>query len=325
MIFPRKTRILRDNLDSIWCQSLHAWHSGIPDGFSLLSLQQSLAPSKVSGVTSNHFPPTFFNWNCLRILQILSFPSSPSLSHPQVLRQRSFAELAGSRRERMEGNVDMSRGNEDYTLAEVGQQIDITVNTEEIPSEHDNTAEVYQNSESVASSVESEQAAIQVANTRFSFPNSTATVTLTTSTDGTQPPSVLQQIPTTLGPIQSEALRVAGLEAAASLSQISQGIIQADDVKSCEGPVATVSVPVSQAAQARAKWQEAMNSDVLLIRCRDETAELHKNKLGSGGRGKCIKVKQLSGFTPCDSNYLPLVWFSVKPFVKHDDMPVLAD
>ena len=189
----------------------------------------------------------------------------------------------------MEGNVELSRVNEEYTLAEVGQQIDIT---EEIPNEHDNATEVqvFHTTESAASSVESEQAAIQVANTRFTFPNSSSTVTLTTSTDGSQPPSVLQHIPNVLGPIQSEALRVAGLEAAAPLSQISQGILQAEDVKNCEGHVATVSVPVSQAAQARAKWQEAMNSDVLLIRCRDETAELHKNKLGSGGRGKCIKV-----------------------------------
>ena len=34
----------------------------------------------------------------------------------------------------MEGNVELSRVNEEYTLAEVGQQIDIT---EEIPNEHD--------------------------------------------------------------------------------------------------------------------------------------------------------------------------------------------
>ena len=52
----------------------------------------------------------------------------------------------------------------------------------------------------------------------------------------------------------------------------------------------TVNVPVSQAAQARAKWQEAMNSEILIVRCRDEVGEMHKNKLGSGGRGKCIKV-----------------------------------
>ena len=54
-----------------------------------------------------------------------------------------------------------------------------------------------------------------------------------------------------------------------------------------------MNVPVSQAAQARAKWQEAMNSEILIVRCRDEVGEMHKNKLGSGGRGKCIKVGAL--------------------------------
>ena len=70
-----------------------------------------------------------------------------------------------------------------------------------------------------------------------------------------------------------------------------QGILQADEsYKAPEPGQVTVNVPVSQAAQARAKWQEAMNSDVLIVRCREEVGEMHKNKLGSGGRGKCIKV-----------------------------------
>ena len=117
----------------------------------------------------------------------------------------------------MEGEI--TRPNDEYTLTEheVAQQIDIS---DSIPSEHE---EVYQNT--TESSEEGQQAAIQVANTRFTFPASTSTVTLSTSADGSQPPAVLhvQQIPNNLGPIQSEALRVAGLEAAASLSQISQG------------------------------------------------------------------------------------------------------
>ena len=120
----------------------------------------------------------------------------------------------------MEGEI--TRTNEEYSLAEheVAQQIDIS---DSIPSEHEAVAEVYQNT--TESSEEGQQAAIQVANTRFTFPASTSTVTLSTSADGSQPPAVLhvQQIPNNLGPIQSEALRVAGLEAAASLSQISQG------------------------------------------------------------------------------------------------------
>ena len=118
--------------------------------------------------------------------------------------------------------VEITRANDEYSLAEhdVAQQIDIS---DTIPSEHEGVAEVYQNT--TESSEEGQQAAIEVANTRFTFPASTSTVTLSTSADGSQPPAVLhvQQIPNNLGPIQSEALRVAGLEAAASLSQISQG------------------------------------------------------------------------------------------------------
>ena len=69
------------------------------------------------------------------------------------------------------------------------------------------------------------------------------------------------------------------------------GILQAEEgYKTPEPGHVTVNVPVSQAAQARAKWQEAMNSDILIVRCREEVGEMHKNKLGSGGRGKCIKV-----------------------------------
>ncbi|CAB3980402.1 deformed epidermal autoregulatory factor 1 homolog [Paramuricea clavata] len=185
--------------------------------------------------------------------------------------------------------AEITRSNDEYSLAEhdVAQQIDIS---DTIPSEHEGVAEVYQNT--TESSEEGQQAAIEVANTRFTFPASTSTVTLSTSADGSQPPAVLhvQQIPNNLGPIQSEALRVAGLEAAASLSQISQGILQAEEgYKTPEPGQVTVNVPVSQAAQARAKWQEAMNSDILIVRCREEVGEMHKNKLGSGGRGKCVK------------------------------------
>lgn len=68
------------------------------------------------------------------------------------------------------------------------------------------------------------------------------------------------------------------------------GILQAEEGYKTPDAGVTVNVPVSQAAQARAKWQEAMNSDILIIRCREEVGEMHKNKLGSGGRGKCIKV-----------------------------------
>lgn len=36
-------------------------------------------------------------------------------------------------------------------------------------------------------------------------------------------------------------------------------------------------------------WTETANMPILPIRCKNTSAELHKCKLGSGGRGKCIK------------------------------------
>lgn len=37
-------------------------------------------------------------------------------------------------------------------------------------------------------------------------------------------------------------------------------------------------------------WEEAVKQDILIVRCRDTTAEMHKSRLGSGSKGKCIKV-----------------------------------
>lgn len=37
-------------------------------------------------------------------------------------------------------------------------------------------------------------------------------------------------------------------------------------------------------------WQEAANSPVLSVRCKNTSAELHKARFGSGGRGRCIKL-----------------------------------
>ena len=38
------------------------------------------------------------------------------------------------------------------------------------------------------------------------------------------------------------------------------------------------------------KWDEAAKSDVIIVKCRETHGELHKSKLGSGSKGKCIKV-----------------------------------
>lgn len=47
-------------------------------------------------------------------------------------------------------------------------------------------------------------------------------------------------------------------------------------------------------------WAEVpMNQDILTIRCKTTTAELFKVRLGSGGRGRCIKHKD-TWYTPSE-------------------------
>ena len=38
------------------------------------------------------------------------------------------------------------------------------------------------------------------------------------------------------------------------------------------------------------KWDEAAKSDMIVVKCRDTHGELYKSRLGSGSKGKCIKV-----------------------------------
>jgi len=47
------------------------------------------------------------------------------------------------------------------------------------------------------------------------------------------------------------------------------------------------------------KWDEAAKSDVLVVKCRETLGELYKSKLGSGSKGKCIKVGE-QWFTPTE-------------------------
>lgn len=48
-----------------------------------------------------------------------------------------------------------------------------------------------------------------------------------------------------------------------------------------------VSTPSSQPIYS---WSDSANLAVLPIRCKNTNAELHKNRFGSGGRGRCIKL-----------------------------------
>ncbi|XP_076363192.1 uncharacterized protein LOC143253346 isoform X1 [Tachypleus tridentatus] len=46
-------------------------------------------------------------------------------------------------------------------------------------------------------------------------------------------------------------------------------------------------------------WEPSVHDPVLPVRCRNVCGELHKNRFGSGGRGKCIKVGE-SWYTPSE-------------------------
>eukprot|EP00794_Sanderia_malayensis_P012851 gene12851-14173_t len=43
----------------------------------------------------------------------------------------------------------------------------------------------------------------------------------------------------------------------------------------------------------KTKWDDAAKSDVLIVTCRNTNGELHKSKLGSGSKGKSIKVNDM--------------------------------
>lgn len=47
------------------------------------------------------------------------------------------------------------------------------------------------------------------------------------------------------------------------------------------------------------RWSDALREDVLTVRCKMTTAELFKSRLGSGGRGRCIKYKD-NWYTPSE-------------------------
>lgn len=46
----------------------------------------------------------------------------------------------------------------------------------------------------------------------------------------------------------------------------------------------------SEAPNTSQSWTESVNMPILPVRCKNTNAELHKNKFGSGGRGRCIKL-----------------------------------
>lgn len=55
----------------------------------------------------------------------------------------------------------------------------------------------------------------------------------------------------------------------------------------------------SSTTNCTTNWTDTLNLEVLPIRCKVTTAELYKSRLGSGGRGRCIKYKD-QWFTPSE-------------------------
>lgn len=62
----------------------------------------------------------------------------------------------------------------------------------------------------------------------------------------------------------------------------------------------TITTPVTLTqAPAPGSWSEAAGMPVLPIRCKNTSAELHKCRFGSGGRGRCIKLGN-NWYTPSE-------------------------
>lgn len=52
-------------------------------------------------------------------------------------------------------------------------------------------------------------------------------------------------------------------------------------------------------SQQNVTWSDPNTMDILPVRCKTTTAELYKTKLGSGGRGRCIRYKD-NWYTPSE-------------------------
>ncbi|XP_059055195.1 deformed epidermal autoregulatory factor 1 [Achroia grisella] len=65
-----------------------------------------------------------------------------------------------------------------------------------------------------------------------------------------------------------------------------------------EDEAGTASAPATMVATTRS-WAETANMPVLPVRCKNTSAEFHKQRFGSGGRGRCIKYGR-NWYTPSE-------------------------
>lgn len=66
-----------------------------------------------------------------------------------------------------------------------------------------------------------------------------------------------------------------------------------DSVQSTANTTQESTTMTDQPTTALPNWNDTMNLEVLPVRCKTTTAELYKSRLGSGGRGRCIKFKDV--------------------------------
>lgn len=71
---------------------------------------------------------------------------------------------------------------------------------------------------------------------------------------------------------------------------IQQPTVQQDGMQS-SGQDSSMSEHSGQVTQSNVNWSDTSSLEIFPVRCKTTTAELYKNKLGSGGRGRCIKYK----------------------------------
>lgn len=81
----------------------------------------------------------------------------------------------------------------------------------------------------------------------------------------------------------------------ASSGELKTIVIQQEDVSGST----SVSTAGVSAPSVVGSWSDAANAAVLPVRCKNTSAELHKARFGSGGRGRCIKLGN-SWYTPSE-------------------------
>lgn len=196
----------------------------------------------------------------------------------------------------MDDNVGVPRTGEGLSvvssLSEVGEQIAIA---EHIPTEHETSATAVFHAGEEASSTnvgghpQCEVQVVKVANGNVSI--SFATPAPAASHIQTSQPS-LQPIQEVIADSPAHSTRSSSpnlqdSQAVTTIQQAEQDEISGNQHVDDGSPLARQKYET----QGKTAWDAALSTDVLIVRCRNETAELFKTKLGSGGRGKCIKVR----------------------------------